>query len=84
MLNENIVGGKWKMVKGEIQKTWGKLTDDELEQTRGNISQLTGLVQKRYGENQEKVLARINEFLEGVTDPAKTTKRDEVKPGKLN
>ncbi len=69
MLNENIIDGKWKMVKGEIQKVWGKLTDDELEQTKGNISQLTGLVQQRYGENQESIRERINHFITGIMDP---------------
>lgn len=69
MLNENILDGKWKMVKGEIQKVWGKLTDDELEQTKGNISQLTGLVQQRYGENQESIRERINNFVTGIIDP---------------
>ncbi len=68
MLNENIIDGKWKMVKGEIQKMWGKLTDDELEQTKGNISQLTGLVQQRYGENQESIRERINNFVTGIID----------------
>lgn len=85
MINENILGGKWKMVKGEIQKVWGKLTDDELEQTRGNINQLSGLVQKRYGENQESVRARINEFLAGVVDsPSRDDLKDNFNADKLN
>lgn len=69
MLNDNIVGGKWKLVKGEIQKAWGRLTDDELEQTKGNLTQVTGLVQQRYGENQESIRSRINNFLTDIVDP---------------
>ena len=68
MLNENIIDGKWKMVKGEIQKMWGKLTDDELEQTKGNISELTGLVQLRYGQNQESIRTHINNFVTTTND----------------
>lgn len=79
MLNDNIVGGKWKMLKGEIQKAWGKLTDDELEQTKGNLSQVTGLVQQRYGENQESIRTRINDFITGIADPVEG---EELKPQK--
>lgn len=79
MLNDNIVGGKWKLVKGQIQKAWGKLTDDELEQTRGDVTQLTGLVQQRYGENQESIRERINKFITEIGD---TKVGDEFKPQK--
>ena len=79
MLNDNIIEGKWKMVKGEIQKAWGKLTDDELEQTKGNVTQLTGLVQQRYGENQESIRTRINDWVTGLGD---TKVAEELKPDK--
>lgn len=68
MLSENILAGKWKMVRGQIQKAWGKLTDEELDQTRGNLSQLAGLVQERYGENQESIRSRIKEFISEIAD----------------
>jgi uncharacterized protein YjbJ (UPF0337 family) len=68
MLNENIIEGKWSMVKGQIRKAWGELTDDEVEQTKGNISKITGLVQQRYGENQESIRRRINSFLADLGD----------------
>ena len=79
MLNDNIIEGKWKLVKGEIQKAWGKLTDDELEQTKGNVTQLTGLVQQRYGENQESIRTRINDW---ITEFGDTEVGDELKPTK--
>lgn len=79
MLNDNIVGGKWKLVKGHIQKAWGKITDDELERTKGNLTQVTGLVQQRYGENQESIRNRINEFITEIGD---TDVGDEFKPQK--
>lgn len=79
MLNENIIEGKWKLVKGQIQKAWGKLTDDELEQTKGNVTQLTGLVQQRYGENQESIRSRINDW---ITELGDTDAGEEFKPQK--
>lgn len=30
-VNENTTKGKWLEMKGDIQKAWGKLTDDDLD-----------------------------------------------------
>jgi uncharacterized protein YjbJ (UPF0337 family) len=66
MLNDNIVGGKWKQLKGEIRKAWGQLTDDELEHTRGDLNSIAGIVQQRYGETQEDVRTKLNDFVRGL------------------
>ena len=28
-MNEDILKGKWKEIKGEVKQKWGKLTDDD-------------------------------------------------------
>ena len=48
-MNEDILKGKWKEIKGEVKQKWGKLTDDDLAQVEGKEEQLLGLLQKRYG-----------------------------------
>lgn len=63
-MNENIVSGKWKEIKGDIQKTWGKLTDDEIEQSRGNILGLAGTIQQRFGLAQEEAASKLNKIIE--------------------
>lgn len=69
--NENTIKGKWLEIKGEVQKTWGKLTDNELEKTKGDLKQIGGLVQQRYGETLEsysKKFAEIVHRVEGKKD----------------
>jgi uncharacterized protein YjbJ (UPF0337 family) len=51
--NEDTIKGKWLEIKGEVQKTWGKLTNDEIMQTKGDVKALAGLVQQRYGEGKD-------------------------------
>jgi uncharacterized protein YjbJ (UPF0337 family) len=34
----NRVEGNWKEVKGKVKEKWGKLTDDDLPQSTGNVS----------------------------------------------
>ena len=61
-MNENIFKGKWKEIKGEIVRSWGKITEDELEQTKGDLTKISGIVQQKYGETQESVRERLNAF----------------------
>ena len=68
MINENIMMGNWKEIKGRIQSAWGKLTDDELETAKGDVTVIAGLVQKKYGETQENVRKQINEWASGKKD----------------
>jgi len=62
-MNENFIKGKWKEFKGEIQKKWGQLTNDELEQTKGDMKAVSGLIQQKYGRKQEE----ISQDLEDIT-----------------
>ncbi|AFI83539.1 CsbD family protein [Methylophaga nitratireducenticrescens] len=48
-MSTDIAEGKWTQVKGKLRESWGDLTDDEIEQTKGNSQQLVGLLQERYG-----------------------------------
>ncbi len=62
-INENTTSGKWLEIKGNIQKAWGKLTDNELEQTRGDMKAIGGLIQQRYGEVQESYGKKLSDIL---------------------
>src|SRR5262245_6804467 len=35
-MNWDVVKGKWKQVKGEARKQWGKLTDSDWEEVAGD------------------------------------------------
>lgn len=54
-MNESQLKGKWNQLKGEVQRRWGKLTEDDLTEVQGDYNKLVGKVQERHGDNQEKV-----------------------------
>jgi uncharacterized protein YjbJ (UPF0337 family) len=61
-INENVIKGKWLEMKGDLQKAWGKLTDDDLEKSKGDLKAISGLIQQRYGETQDKSNAKLAEI----------------------
>jgi len=65
-MNEDMVKGKWLEIKGEVQKAWGKLTSDELDKTKGDAKAIAGLVQQKYGEENEKFQDRYSKIVERV------------------
>lgn len=61
--NENVIKGKWNEFKGELQKAWGRLTDDEVESAKGDMNAISGLVQRKYGLGQEEIRSKINDMV---------------------
>jgi uncharacterized protein YjbJ (UPF0337 family) len=63
-MNEDILQGKWKQVRGEIKSQWGKLTDNDLDRIEGKSEKLAGILQERYGYTRQEAERRIADFLE--------------------
>ena len=63
-MNEDILAGKWKQLRGEAKKWWGDLTNDEMDQIAGQSDVLVGKLQKRYGYTKERAESEIDKFLE--------------------
>lgn len=73
-MNEEILKGKWNEIKGEILTQWGKMTDDELNQSKGNLTSIAGLIQQRYGAKKEEVQQRLDSILAKFSDRTEETK----------
>lgn len=66
IINQEIVNGKWLEIKGEVQKVWGKITADEIEQTKGDINSIAGIVLQKYGEEKEKFMNKFYLIVESL------------------
>jgi len=53
-MNEDILDGKWKQVKGNVRNWWGKLTDDDVDRIEGKSEKMVGLLQERYGWTKDR------------------------------
>lgn len=63
-MNEDIFKGKWKQFKGDVQKKWGKLTNDDLDRIEGNREKMIGTLQERYGYKREEAKRELDAYLE--------------------
>jgi len=67
-MNEDILQGKWKQVRGEIQSLWGRLTNDDLDRIQGSSAKLAGKLQERYGYSRQEAERAVADFLDGIQD----------------
>mgnify|MGYP001097164211 CR=1 FL=1 len=67
-MNEEILKGRWNQIKGEIQKEWGELTDNDIERAKGELTYLQGVIQEKYGHSKEEAKAKLDEFLAKFKD----------------
>ena len=77
MINENIIKGQWKEIKGEIQKKWGQLTNDDLDRVQGDVKALEGLMQKKLGFQQEHARTELNSFFERWSSKSKNSTNED-------
>ena len=61
-MNNDRLAGSWEQVKGGVQKTWGKLTHDDLAVIEGDRKQLAGKIQERYGVAQDKAQKQVDKW----------------------
>jgi uncharacterized protein YjbJ (UPF0337 family) len=77
-VNHNQSTNKWPEIREDLQKSWGKLTDSDLDKTKGDVRAISGLIQEKYGESQDtyrkKVTDIIAKFEAKKEDPMKNSK----------
>ena len=58
--------GRWDRVKGQLRQQWGDLTDDELEQAKGNREELIGKIKQKYGDTKESIGEKVDQIMAKV------------------
>ncbi len=64
MLNQEQIKGNWKEIISGIRNLWGDLSEEELEQTQGNMLAVSGIVQERYGESTDSISDKLDRLLD--------------------
>lgn len=61
-MNDDIIKGNWKQLKGKAQAKWGDLTDDVFDVSEGNSTYLAGKLQEKYGWEKDRADREVKEF----------------------
>lgn len=82
-MNEDILKGKWKTLKGEAKIWWGHTTGDPMMELDGNKDKIAGWLQEHKGmakeeaENEVKKLIAVKKAMESKSEEVvKQIKKD--------
>jgi len=64
MISADEIKGKWKQNVGAAKIAWGKLTEDELLKSEGQVQKLAGLVQERYAITRDEADKQVQTFID--------------------
>jgi uncharacterized protein YjbJ (UPF0337 family) len=71
-MNDDILAGHWKEMRGALKSWWGNLTDDDFERIGGQKDKLIGVIQEKYGHTREQahseVERRLNEYGDQISN----------------
>ena len=71
-MNEDILKGQWKQLRGQIKEWWGRLTDDDLDKINGQRDQLIGKLQEGYGYSKDQATHELDDRLARLRQPTPT------------
>ncbi|ABV95894.1 CsbD family protein (plasmid) [Dinoroseobacter shibae DFL 12 = DSM 16493] len=65
-MDSDRIEGKWTELKGKLREQYGDLTDDEIEEARGNREQLEGKLQQKYGKTKDEARKEVDRMLDSI------------------
>jgi uncharacterized protein YjbJ (UPF0337 family) len=61
-MNADILKGQWKQLQGRIKKHWGRLSDDDITEIRGDRETLLGKIQELYGRSRDEAERELDRW----------------------
>ena len=77
-MNEDILTGHWKEMRGTLKSWWGNLTDDDFDWIGGQKDRLIGLIQQKYGYSRDQAENEVNRRLSDYDDRYGSAARDQA------
>ena len=63
MVSQQVLEGHWDELKGQIQDTWGSVTEDDLQELKGDFNQVIGVIKRKTGQTRENIERQLNDLL---------------------
>lgn len=62
-MGNDILEARWKQVREQTRKWWGKLTDDDLERIGGKADRLADVLQEKYGYTRQHATSQSDRWM---------------------
>jgi uncharacterized protein YjbJ (UPF0337 family) len=62
-MNYDMSEVRWRQVREQTRKWWGKLTDEDLERIQGKAERLANALQDKYGYTRPHAESQSNRWL---------------------
>ncbi len=69
MLDEKQFKFKWKEIRGGVRNIWGNLTDEELDQTDGDLLSIAQLIQSKNNESKKSIKGKLEALMKSFENP---------------
>ena len=76
-MNQDIMKGEIKQLRGKLRAKWGKLTDNDVELIGGKKDVLIGKLQERYGHSKDDAAKQADAFYDELDREEKAERRME-------
>src|SRR6187401_271180 len=67
-MNDDILAGQWKQMKGSLKSWWGQFSDDDFDRIGGQKDRLIGWVQEKYGRSHDQAAQEVDARLREYSD----------------
>jgi uncharacterized protein YjbJ (UPF0337 family) len=64
MLTAKQVEGNWKQIKSGIRNLWRDVTEEDLDELKGNLNGVIQLVQEKYLESAESIHEKLDQLMD--------------------
>ncbi len=64
MINQDQIRILWPQIKIGLMSLWGRLENEELENTKGDFSVIAEMIQEKYGEDREAIKMKLDNLME--------------------
>ena len=64
MLTQQQFDKRWPEIKGGLRNLWRDISDEELDDAKDNIYELSHLIEERFGESKEEIVLKLDRLLE--------------------
>lgn len=61
-MNNDLLEGKWKRIRGEFKQKYGDLTDDDVTYSEGKFDEMLGRLQEKTGRDKEELKKEIDKW----------------------